>query len=141
MRRLIATAAAALALAPVSAGAIVVTSAPTPPPNQTVTYTYKTFFEPEGVGPGPMGDLNQNFGTLTLTFNANRIISGTYRPDYGSFATVTGGLTGNTFWLDLGMSGRLHLMGRFTHHGFVASALAPADPTVTWRLHAQFAHA
>ena len=124
---------------PLTAASVTTTpaTAPTPPPNQRVTYTYKTFLDPVRVGPGPIGDLNENFGTLTLTFNPDKIIQGTYKPDFGNFTTVTGGLTGGrNLWLDIGGT---HYTGRFTRHGFAASsALTPAG--MTWRLYGYFQH-
>jgi hypothetical protein len=75
--------------------------APTPPPSATVTYTYRTFFAPEPIGGAPLGDLNEDFGTLQLTFNSNGVISGTYRPDFGAPIPVTDGRTDpQHLWLD-----------------------------------------
>ena len=112
-------------------------TAPTPPPNKRVTYTYKTFLDPVRVGPGPIGDLNENFGTLTLTFNADKIIQGTYKPDFGNFTTVNGGLTGGrTLWIDIGGT---RFTGHFTRHGFAASS-ALTTAGITWRLYGYFLH-
>jgi hypothetical protein len=108
MRRthLLAVALAFASMFPATAFAVTVRppQAPTPPPNGTVTYTYRTFLAPEPIaGGGPVGDLNEDFGTLHLTFNANGIISGTYHPDYGPPIPVTGGRTDpQHLWLELG---------------------------------------
>jgi hypothetical protein len=114
-------------------------AAPTPPPTATVTYTYRTFFAPEPIGGTPVGDLNEDFGTLQLTFNANGIISGTYRPDFGSPIPVTGGRESQRLWLDFDTTGRVRVMGEFTRRGFVASS--GVNPTGTiWRLFAIHQH-
>lgn len=145
MRRIHLFAALAFALVfPAKAYAVTVRppEAPTPPPNGTVTYTYRTFLAPEPIaGGGPVGDLNEDFGTLQLTFNANGIISGTYHPDYGPPIPVTGGRTDpQHLWLELGTAGRIRLTGQFTSRGFVASS--PVDPSgAVWRLFAIYEHA
>lgn len=114
-------------------------AAPTPPPTATVTYTYRTFLAPDPIGAMPVGDLNEDFGILQLTFNANGIISGTYRPEFGSPIPITGGRESQRLWLDFGPTGRLRVMGQFTRRGFVASGV---DPTGTiWRLFAIYQHA
>lgn len=124
------------------AGAAVVNVAPTPPPDHQVTYTYKTFLAPDRIGGGLLGNLNEDFGTLTLTFYPNKIIQGTYRPDYGSFTSVTGGmLDAGHFWLDFGISGRIHVGAHFTKHGIVGTAQSWGNPLMVWRLHGQFQHA
>jgi hypothetical protein len=124
------------------AAAAVVTVAPTPPPDRQVTYAYKTFLAPDRIGGGLLGNLNEDFGTLTLTFYPSKIIQGTYRPEYGNFTPVTGGmLDSGHFWLDFGISGRIHFGGHFTKHGIVGTAQSWSNPLATWRLHGQFQHA
>ncbi len=41
-------------------------------------------------------------GTLRLTIYPNGIVHGYYMPTDGSWQNVTGGITGNRIWLDLG---------------------------------------
>ena len=123
------------------ASAVTTTVAPTPPPSQRVTYTYKTYLEPGRLGTAPLGNLNEAFGTMQLTFTADNIITGTYRSDYGNFVNVTGGRTGaNTFWLSLG-SGNVRLSGHFTTHGIVADSQGINAGGRYWRLHGQYQHA
>ena len=123
------------------AGAVTTVAAPTPPATQRVTYTYKTYLEPGRLGGGSVGNLNENFGTLQLTFTPDKIISGTYRPDYGNFTNVTGGLTGpRSFWLSFG-SGNVRMNGHFTTHGLFADTAGVSATGRYARLHAQFQHA
>lgn len=123
-----------------SAFAISTAPAPTPPASHKVTYTYKTYLEPGRIGPGLRGNLNEDFGTLQLTFNPDKIISGTYRPDYGNFVNVTGGITGpRRLYLSFG-SGNLRMDGHFTTHGLVANSQGVAAGGRYWRLHAEFAY-
>ncbi len=129
----------ALTLAvPAGAAAVGVRAAPVPPLHHTVTYTYKSFLAPENFGTGAFGDLNQDFGSLKLTFNADGIISGTYKPDFGSFVSVTGGRNGNTFWLEFGSRGVRRFQGHFTIHGLVATASTFSPRGTYWRLVGQF---
>ncbi len=130
-----------VAALPARALAISSVSAPTPPATASATYTYKTFLDPGRIGPGLTGNLNEDFGTLQLTFSPNKIIQGTYRPDYGNFMPVTGGITGaKTFWLSFG-AGNVRFSGHFTHHGFVADSQGLSAGGRYWRLHGQFQHA
>jgi hypothetical protein len=127
---------------PLGAFAVVVTNAPTPPPGKQVTYTYKTFLAPDHLGVGRIGNLNEDFGTLTLTFYPSKIIQGTYRPDYGSFTPVTGGISDDgQLRLDFGVSGRIHFTGHFSKHGISGVAQSWTPSMTYWRLHAQFEHA
>lgn len=132
---------ATLLFFPAAAQAIVVAPAPVPPAHQTVTYTYKTFLGPSRFGIGPFGDLNQDFGTLKLTFNADGIISGTYKPEYGTFSSVTGGRNGKNFHLELGSRGQLRLLGHFTVHGIAATAQTFSARGNYWQLYGDFVRA
>jgi len=72
-----------------------------------------------------------DFGTITLTFNPDKTIRGTYRPDIGDPTTVTDGLTGGRN-LRLQIGGR-RFSGRFTRRGFaVTSATASGSGSNLW---------
>ena len=125
----------------VPASAVSTTVAPTPPQSQRVTYTYKTYLEPGRLGTAPLGNLNEAFGTMQLTFTADNIVTGTYRSDYGNFVNVTGGRTGpKTFWLSLG-NGNARLNGHFTAQGLVAESQGINAGGRYWRLHGEYQHA
>jgi hypothetical protein len=53
-------------------------------------------------------------GSLQLTITPDGIVNGYYRPDDGSFHTVTGGLNGNQIWFDIGYQGGMHITGTLT---------------------------
>ncbi len=139
-REFIAAIVAALVM-PGAAGAVGLTTAPIPPEHRTVTFTYKTFLAPARFGTGPFGNLNEAFGDLKLTFNADGIISGTYKPEYGNFKSVSGGRDGRTFWLTFDPHSRLTFRGHFTQRGIVATAQAFSPRGTYWQLHGDFAHA
>ena len=71
-------------------------------------------------------------GTLTLTIYPNGILQGLYRPDDGSYRTVTGGLDGQNIWLDIGAMGRLHLTGTFANGVLDMVAAIPGAETYTF---------
>ncbi|HKU67424.1 MAG TPA: hypothetical protein VJP85_06600 [Candidatus Baltobacteraceae bacterium] len=52
-------------------------------------------------------------GTLQLTIGSDGIIQGFYHPadNMTALIPVTGGRDGNSVWLDIGRSGRLHVNG------------------------------
>jgi hypothetical protein len=53
-------------------------------------------------------------GALVLRISPDGIVEGTYRPvDSGSLRNVTGGLTGNQIWLDIGDSRVIHIEGTY----------------------------
>jgi hypothetical protein len=53
-------------------------------------------------------------GALQLRISPDGIVEGTYRPvDSGSLRNVTGGLTGNQIWLDIGDNGVIHIEGTY----------------------------
>jgi len=111
--------------------------APTPTPNQRVTYSYKTFHGPAAVDYWQIDRFNVVFGTMTLTFNPDKTIQGTYEPDNGTAQTVTGNLTeeGNPSL----QVGDQRYTGRFTPRGFAVST--STIPGIGFRLWGQFVHA
>ena len=63
-------------------------------------------------------------GTLQLTFNPDGIIQGYYRPaDNMAFIPVTGGRTGDSVWLDIGRTGKLHVNGNLQNGVITGSAV------------------
>ena len=128
----------ATVVAPLPAPSATVTPpAPIPPPNHRVTYTYKTFLDPATVDYTQIRKFNVDFRTLTLTFNPDKAIRGTYKPDFSNPTTVTGGLTGGGH-LRLQIDNR-HFTGRFTPRGI--AAFTPTASGSSWRLWGQFVHA
>jgi hypothetical protein len=114
--------------APAISATVAPPPAPTPPPNQRVTYKYKTFLDPGEVDYWTIHKFDVIFGTLALTFNPDKTIRGTYRPDYSASETVSGRLMGGgRLRLHIG---KQHFDGRFTPRGF-AVATAPAGPGTT----------
>lgn len=112
-------------------------SAPTPPPHQRATYTYKTFLDPATVDYWQIGKFNVEFGTMTLTFDPDASVHGTYTPDNGNATTVTGSMSGGNVRLALG--GRRYV-GRFTPRGLAFFS----DPNAAgrrWRLWGRFVRA
>ena len=112
-------------------------AAPTPPPNSTVTYTYGTFLDPT-IDYGQFRKFNVDFGTATLTFNPDKTIRGTYKPDFSTSTTVVGAVTGGgKLWLQIGSR---RFVGRFTSRGFAVSS-AQRTSGSTWGLWGRFVHA
>jgi hypothetical protein len=58
----------------------------------------------------PRFDAGEYDGQLRLTINAEGIVSGTYMPSDGGIKQVTGGVSGDNIWLDLGFHG-WHITG------------------------------
>jgi hypothetical protein len=111
--------------------------APTPPPNQRVTHTYKTFLGPAAVDYWSIDRFNVVFGTMTLTFNPDKSIEGTYEPDNGTAQPVTGTFTGDgKLTLQVGDQ---RYTGEFTRRGFALSTSTIAG--MGFRLWGQFVHA
>ena len=123
---------------PLAAPCATVTPAPTPPPNQRVTYTYKTFLDPATVDYWQIRAFDVDFGTMTLTFDPDKTITGTYAPDSGNATKVTGNVTG-TGAVSLQIGGR-PFAGRFTPRG-IAVAFGPAASGTGRRLWGQFVRA
>ncbi|MDB5073489.1 MAG: hypothetical protein JWM87_4600 [Candidatus Eremiobacteraeota bacterium] len=123
---------------PVAALCATVTPAPTPPPNQHVTFTYKTFLDPATVDYWQIRAFDVDFGTMTLTFDPDKTITGTYAPDFGNPTKVTGSVTG-TGTLSLQIGSR-PFAGRFTPRG-IAVAFGPAASSMGRRLWGQFVRA
>jgi hypothetical protein len=93
-------AAAALALGAVAPAVAATTLPPLP-----AHVTFGTELTPAYFGAGAY------VGTLNLNIGKDGAISGYYRPsDSGMFRTVTGGLSGDQIWLDLGYGGP-HITG------------------------------
>ena len=68
-------------------------------------------------------------GTMKLTVYPNGIVQGNYLPSDGGTRIVTGGITGNNIWLDIGLEETLHLTGTFKNGVLQATANVPAlDP-------------
>jgi hypothetical protein len=119
-----------------SPSASVESSAPTPPPNQRVTYTYKTFLGPAAVDYWSIDRFNVDFGKMTLTFNPDKTIQGTYEPDNGTAQPVTGTFTGDgKLTLQVGDQ---RYTGGFTRRGFAVST--STIPGMGFRLWGQFVH-
>lgn len=97
--------------------AVAVTTSPAPPP---VTHKYAITMTALYRASGPLS------GALTLRMYDNGIIQGTFStPDGPQFIPVTGGITGNNVWLDIGMQGRIHVDARLQRNGrIVGSAIA-----------------
>jgi hypothetical protein len=115
--------------------ATVAPSAPTPPPNHRVTYTYKTFLDPTA-DYWTIRKFDVDFGTVTLTFNPDKTIQGTYAPDFSRPISVSGRVVGGgRLSLEIGSS---HFSGRFTPRGIVATS---GTTGANRRLWAQFVHA
>jgi hypothetical protein len=114
------------------------TPAPTPPPGRRVTYAYKTFRSPVVGDYFKIDQFSVEFGTMTLTFNPDKSIRGTYAPDFGNPASVTG-TVGDAGLLSLQVGGG-HFDGRFTRRGF-AAATASTAPGTGERLWGQFLRA
>ena len=120
---------------PPAAACAAVTPAPTPPPNQRVTYTYKTFLDPAAVDYWQIQAFEVDFGAMTLTFDPDKTITGTYAPDFGHPTKVTGTVTGaGTLSLQIGSR---RFAGRFTPRGIAVTFGPPASGT-SRRLWAQF---
>ncbi len=106
LRHLAAGAALALVL-----GAGAPASAATAPPAKV---TFHTALTPEYYGSGEYD------GTLNLNIGADGIVNGYYREeDTGKFRQVTGGISGDRIWLDLGYDGP-HLNGTYKDGKIVA---------------------
>jgi hypothetical protein len=71
-------------------------------------------------------------GTLALTIYPSGIVQGTYRPTDGGFRTVTGGLDGRNIWLEIGMNGRVRVIGTFEHGVLHSVVQIPGPNTVTF---------
>jgi hypothetical protein len=126
---------APLALAARGIPTVAAPAAPTPPPHQRVTYTYKTFLDRGSYDYWEIHKFDVDFGTITLTFEPDATIHGTYRPDNTPPTAVSGRVTGGGK-LRLVIGGERYT-GRFTPRGF-AVASAPAGQR--WTLWGQFAH-
>lgn len=111
--------------------------APTPPPDRRVTYTYKTFRAPVIGNYDQIDQFSVEFGTMTLTFAPDKSVRGTYNPDFGKPASVTGTVGAGQLSLQVGGS---HFTGRFTRRGF-AVATPSAVPGTGERLWGQFVRA
>lgn len=109
-----------------------VTTPTVPPADRRVTYTYKTFLDPGAVDYWTIRNFNVDFGTAKLTFNPDKTVEGTYRPDSSKPSPVSGRLMrGGRLWLQIG---RRRFTGRFTPRGFaLISGLTPPG----WRLWGQ----
>jgi hypothetical protein len=128
----------ALVAVPAAAWCATVAPAPTPPPNQHVTYTYKTFLDPAAVDYWQITAFDVDFGTMTLTFDPDKTITGTYAPDFGNPTKVTGSVTGaGTLSLQIGSR---QFAGRFTPRG-IAVAFGPSASNTGRRLWGQFVRA
>jgi hypothetical protein len=128
----------AIAAVPLAALCATVTPAPTPRPNQRVTYTYKTFLDPTTVDYWQIRAFDVDFGTMTLTFDPDKTVTGTYAPDFGTPATVTGSFTGpGTLSLQIGSR---QFAGRFTPRG-IAVSFGPAASGTGRRLWGEFVRA
>ena len=113
-------------------------TAPTPPPSHRVTYTYKTFLDPANVDYGQFRKFNVDFGMMTLTFNPDKTIRGTYKPDFSNPRNVTGALTGGgNLSLQIGTQ---QFTGRFTPRG-IALVSTPMKSPSSRRLWGQYVHA
>jgi hypothetical protein len=128
----------AMVALPLAARCATVTPAPTPPPNQRVTYTYKTFLDPAAVDYWTIRAFDVVFGTMTLTFDPDKTITGTYAPDFGSPTKVTGSFAG-VGALSLQIGSR-RFAGRFTPRGF-ATTFGPPTAGTSRRLWGQFVRA
>ena len=60
-------------------------------------------------------------GTLNLNISPDGIVTGTYRPNDEEYRQVTGGLTGDQIWLDIGFFGHLHIAGKLDNGKIVAT--------------------
>jgi hypothetical protein len=117
-----------------SPSASVESPAPTPPPNQRVTYTYKTFLGPAAVDYWSIDRFNVDFGKMTVTFDPDKTIQGTYEPDNGTAQPVSG-----TFTEDGKLTlqvGDQRYTGSFTRRGFAVST--STIPGMGFRLWGQF---
>jgi hypothetical protein len=70
-------------------------------------------------------------GTLDLTISPEGIVTGWYRPNNEEYKQVTGGLSGDNIWLDIGYFGRLHIAGKFENGKIVATTFLQ-DETYTF---------
>jgi hypothetical protein len=114
---------AALAL-PIAANAATTSSA------EAQQYTFETHLT-QAMHAGEYG------GTLHMTIEPNGIITGWYRPSDGGVRNVTGGLSGNQIWFDIGGIHALHLEGTFKNGVIDAAANVPGPDPFT--LHATIA--
>lgn len=71
-------------------------------------------------------------GTLVMTIYPSGIVQGTYRPDDGGYRTVTGGVSGDQIWLDIGMERPLHVTGTFKNGVLQTVAQIPGLNTYTF---------
>jgi hypothetical protein len=126
----------AMVAVPLPAPTVTMTAAaPPPPPNHRVTYRYKTFLDPTA-DYWTIRGFDVVFGTLTLTFNPDKTIVGTYTPDFSKPQYVSGRLVGGGHLsLEIGSS---HFSANFTPRGIAAiSGVRGANV----RLWAQFVRA
>jgi hypothetical protein len=65
-------------------------------------------------------------GTLQIRTSSDGIITGYYRPaDNNDFIPVTGGVTGDHVWIDIGRNGAMRIQGQFKTGNIVGSATTP----------------
>ena len=103
----------------------------TPPPNRRVTYAYQTFLAPATVDYFKIRKFGVDYGTATLTFNPDKTVQGTYKPNFSGTERVSGGLTGGgNLWLQIGSR---HYTGRFTPLGLALTSTA-SSPGSGWQL-------
>ncbi len=63
-------------------------------------------------------------GRMTLRFDGDGIVSGTYRDDFsGDLHTLTGGMRGNSLWFSIGMRGGRRFNGTVRADGTITGSL------------------
>jgi hypothetical protein len=89
-------------------------------PSEATTVQYATKLVPQ-YGAGAWE------GKLTLTTQPDGTISGTYRTADGDFVPVTGGRDGDRVWLDIGLRGRLTIVGTVDASGAIRGTTREAQ--------------
>ncbi|MBV9646850.1 MAG: hypothetical protein JO043_05245 [Candidatus Eremiobacteraeota bacterium] len=68
-------------------------------------------------------------GRMNLSVYPNGVVNGFYIPTDGGIRDVTGGLTGDKIWLDIGGAQPLHLTGTLKNGALSTTAFIPGPDT------------